>query len=138
MAAGTLSRRTLGGALAWRRQASILIGREPARIDPRRHFSTAMRLHRGRHRRPGPGQVSVWKPLRVWDDERRGEPRHAGERLLVLLLFWGGLAGSIAIWWFGAGSVAWDEIDELVIGSYRLVAPPEYVAQLDDLLAAGG
>jgi tRNA(Ile)-lysidine synthase len=35
MAAGTLSRRTLGGALAWRRQASILIGREPARIDPR-------------------------------------------------------------------------------------------------------
>jgi tRNA(Ile)-lysidine synthase len=35
MAAGTLSRRTLGGALVWRRQASILIGREPARIDPR-------------------------------------------------------------------------------------------------------
>jgi tRNA(Ile)-lysidine synthase len=35
MAGGTLSRRTLGGALAWRRQASFLIGREPARVDPR-------------------------------------------------------------------------------------------------------
>ena len=33
--AGTLSRRTLGGALAWRRETSIHIGREPARIDPR-------------------------------------------------------------------------------------------------------
>ena len=36
------------------------------------------------------------------------------------------------------GTVDWDEVDELVIGSYRLVAPPEYVTQLDDLLAAGG
>jgi predicted DNA-binding protein (MmcQ/YjbR family) len=36
------------------------------------------------------------------------------------------------------GSIDWDEIDELVIGSYRLVAPPEYVAQLDELLASGG
>lgn len=36
------------------------------------------------------------------------------------------------------GSIDWDEIDELVIGSYRLVAPPEYVTQLDALLAAGG
>jgi predicted DNA-binding protein (MmcQ/YjbR family) len=36
------------------------------------------------------------------------------------------------------GTVDWDEVDELVIGSYRLVAPPEYVTQLDELLAAGG
>lgn len=35
------------------------------------------------------------------------------------------------------GSVAWDEIDELVIGSYRLVAPAEYIRELDELLAAG-
>lgn len=35
------------------------------------------------------------------------------------------------------GSVDWDEVDELVIGSYRLVAPPEYVAELDALLAGG-
>ncbi len=32
------------------------------------------------------------------------------------------------------GRVHWDEIDELVIDSYRLVAPSEYVAQLDALL----
>jgi predicted DNA-binding protein (MmcQ/YjbR family) len=36
------------------------------------------------------------------------------------------------------GTVDWEEVDELVIGSYRLVAPPEYVTQLDELLAAGG
>jgi len=35
------------------------------------------------------------------------------------------------------GAVHWDEVDELVIASYRLVAPPEYVAQLDALLAGG-
>jgi predicted DNA-binding protein (MmcQ/YjbR family) len=32
------------------------------------------------------------------------------------------------------GRVHWDEIDELIIESYRLVAPPECVAQLDALL----
>lgn len=36
------------------------------------------------------------------------------------------------------GTVGWDEIDELVIGSYRLVAPPEFTRQLDELLASGG
>jgi predicted DNA-binding protein (MmcQ/YjbR family) len=35
------------------------------------------------------------------------------------------------------GAVAWDEVDELVIGSYRLVAPPEYIVELDALLASG-
>jgi len=34
------------------------------------------------------------------------------------------------------GSISWDEVDELVIGSYRLVAPPEYVTELDELLGA--
>ena len=33
--------------------------------------------------------------------------------------------------------VHWDEVDELIIASYRLVAPPEYLAQLDALLAGG-
>ena len=32
------------------------------------------------------------------------------------------------------GEVDWDEVDELIIASYRLVAPPEHVAQLDALL----
>lgn len=32
------------------------------------------------------------------------------------------------------GPVGWDEVDELVIGSYRLVAPPELTAELDQLL----
>lgn len=35
------------------------------------------------------------------------------------------------------GTVAWDEIDGLVVGSYRLVAPPEFVADLNELLAPG-
>ena len=33
--------------------------------------------------------------------------------------------------------IDWDEVDHLVIASYRLVAPPEYVTQLDGLLGAG-
>ncbi len=33
--------------------------------------------------------------------------------------------------------VDWDEADHLVIASYRLVAPAEYVTQLDGLLGAG-
>jgi predicted DNA-binding protein (MmcQ/YjbR family) len=32
------------------------------------------------------------------------------------------------------GDIDWDEVDELIIASYRLVAPPEHVAQLDALL----
>ena len=32
------------------------------------------------------------------------------------------------------GSVSWDEIDLLVIGSYRLVAPGELILELDTLL----
>lgn len=31
-------------------------------------------------------------------------------------------------------AVDWDAVDELIIASYRLVAPPEHVAQLDALL----
>ena len=31
-----------------------------------------------------------------------------------------------------------DEVDELVIGSYRLVAPPEFAAELDQLLGGAG
>jgi predicted DNA-binding protein (MmcQ/YjbR family) len=34
-------------------------------------------------------------------------------------------------------TVDWDEIDELVVASYRLVAPAELVAQLDRLLGPG-
>ena len=36
------------------------------------------------------------------------------------------------------GSVAWDEVDELIIGSYRLVAPPEFATELDQLLGDAG
>jgi predicted DNA-binding protein (MmcQ/YjbR family) len=35
-------------------------------------------------------------------------------------------------------TVPWEEVDELVIGSYRLVAPPEFAAELDDLLGGAG
>lgn len=34
----------------------------------------------------------------------------------------------------GPEAVAWDEVDELVINSYRLTAPPEYVLELNTLL----
>ncbi len=34
------------------------------------------------------------------------------------------------------GQVSWDEVDELLIGSYRLVAPAEYVVLLDELLGS--
>jgi len=34
----------------------------------------------------------------------------------------------------GPEAVSWDEVDELVINSYRLTAPPEYVLQLNALL----
>ena len=30
--------------------------------------------------------------------------------------------------------IDWDELDELIIASYRLVAPPEHVTQLEALL----
>ena len=58
MAAGTLSRRTLGGALAWRRQASILIGREPGT-----HRSATRRRTGGGPARLGPalsGHRAAW------------------------------------------------------------------------------
>ena len=37
----------------------------------------------------------------------------------------------------GPAAVSWDEVDELVINSYRLTAPPEYVLQLNALLDGG-
>ena len=36
------------------------------------------------------------------------------------------------------GAVPWDETDELVVASYRLVAPDEYRAQLDAMLGPAG